>query len=490
MKQWKRLSSAGLALATSVLVACGGSSSNTPAPASVATAELRVIHASGNAPAVNVNVGGEPFEAIQGLMFGEATSRLSLSPAVYSVSVDGVLPAGAVDEVVSPVALDLQSNDITTVIAIGNLGAEAPLAFAPTVLVTPREAVAADDVRVQVVHASAAAEGALPGGVSVYVTAPDVTLDDVMPLQSFNLREDSGPVTVPAGAYQIRITPRGESGEVVFDSGPIALPGGADLMVLAVDNYGPGAPVRLLVSTGEAASDFFINDRSAPADVRVVHAASGVGLAEVFASSDSVGLADVRVIPNEARPEFAYRDDISLTGLTPADDYIFKVNAQGGGAASAPIAAGPITLAPATFYTVLAAGDLPQAGDADLTLLQAEDDRRSVFTEVRVRAIHAASQAGTVAVFITPAGEETVTSIELGDVAPAIAEFDYESVTGYIALDEGGYDVRVAVPQEAGGYKVAIDLSGVHLSNGNVVTLVATNPADDGDDFAFVALFD
>ena len=56
-------------------------------------------------------------------------------------------------------------------------------------------------------------------------------------------------MTVPAGDYQIRITPAGSTATVVFDSGTIALPGGADLMVLAVDTTGPGAPVQLPIVT-------------------------------------------------------------------------------------------------------------------------------------------------------------------------------------------------------------------------------------------------
>src|SRR5690606_13932827 len=126
------------------------------------------------------------------------------------------------------------------------------------------------------------------------------------------------------------------------------LPGGADLMVLAVDATGPGAPVQLLVSTGDADSDFVISDKDA-------------------------------------------------------------------GAAGAPISASGVTLAAASYYTVLAAGDL---GTPNLFPILAQDDRRSIATEARVRAIHAASTAGTVDVFVTPTGDVTVASIELGEVTP------------------------------------------------------------------------
>jgi len=469
--------SVGAVLAATFLSACGGDS-NTP------RSELRVIHAAGNAPAVNVNANGGPLSSVQGLEYGQATSKLVLRAASYSVSVDGVLPGDQVSEVVAPVDLTLNRGETTTVVAIGNLDAVGDAAFGPEVIVTPKTSVASTETRVQVVHASSAAETALPGGVSVYVTAPGVDLASATPLVTFNLRDYTEALTVPAGQYQIRVTPAASS-TPVFDSGEITLPGGADLMVLAIDSYGPGAPVRLLVSTGDADADFTLTDIDARADLRVVHAASGVGAAEVFATADSIMLATTEVID-----AFDYRSSETLADLTPAADYAFAVNADGGGAVDAPIGVSDITLAAGTAYTALAAGDLPAMGDPDLTLLLAEDDRRSIATEARVRAIHAASLAGTVAVFITPAGDETVAAIEMGEVAPTLPVFEYQSVTGYIGLAAGNYDVRVAVPGAGGEYTVAIDQTDVALAAGDIVTLVATNPAAAGQDFAFVVLSD
>lgn len=469
--------SVGAVLAATLLSACGGDSS-TP------RSELRVIHAAGNAPAVNVNANGGPLSAVQGLEYGQATSKLALRAASYSVSVDGVLPGDQVSEVVAPVELTLDRAESTTVVAIGNLGAAGDTAFGPEVIVTPKASVAINETRVQVVHASAAAETALPGGVSVYVTAPGADLASETPLVTFNLRDYTEAVTVPAGQYQIRVTPAAST-TPVFDSGEITLPGGADLMVLAIDSYGPGSPVKLLVSTGDADADFTLTDVDANADLRVVHAASGVGAAEVFATADSIMLATTEVIDT-----FDYRTSEELVDLTPASDYAIAVNAAGGGSVDAPISVSGVTLASGTAYTALAAGDLPAMGDPDLTLLLAEDDRRSVATEARVRAIHAASLAGTVAVFITPAGDTTVASIEMGEVTPTLPTFEYQSITDYLSLAAGNYDVRVAVPGVGGEYTVAIDQTNVALADGDIVTLVATNPAAAGQEFAFVVLSD
>jgi len=68
--------------------------------------------------------------------------------------------------------------------------------------------------------------------------------------------------------------------------------------------------------------------------------------------------------------------------------------------------------------------------------------------------------------------------------------FEYQSITDYIGLAAGSYDVRVAVPGAGGQYTVAIDQAGVALAEGDIVTLVATNPAAAGQEFAFVVLSD
>ena len=473
-----------LVSSTFVLSGCGGDNDDPlvispvePEPAS----SLRVIHASSDAPAVNLNVNGAAFAAVQGLQYGEATSVLSVPAATYNVSVDAVLPGDAVAQVVAPVNLTLAENETVNVVAIGRAGGAGEEALAPEVVVTPDADVAATETRVQVVHASVAAEQASPGGVSVYVTAPGADISAAPPLATFNLRDATGAVTVPAGSYQIRITPAGTPGTVVFDSGTVALPGGADLMVLAVDTTGPGAPVQLLVSTGDADSDFVISDKDAGADLRVVHAAAGVGAAEVFAASASASLATTEVIDSIL---FAATEE--LNDLTPANDYALNVNQDGAGAAGAPISATGVTLAAASYYTVLAAGDL---GTPNLFPILAQDDRRSIATEARVRAIHAASTAGTVDVFVTPAGDVTVASIELGEVAPAIPGFDVADVTGYLSLAEGDYDVRVGVPDGSGGYSVAIDET-YTLNNGDVITLVAHNPDTSVPAFGFIVLVD
>ena len=121
-------------------------------------------------------------------------------------------------------------------------------------------------------------------------------------------------------------------------------------------------------------------------------------------------------------------------------------------------------------------------------LILAVDDRRSVATEARVRAIHAASVAGTVDVFVRPTGTVTSAEVEDGTAGtPEIAGFEVGAVTPYISLGEGAYDLFV----RAGG-SVVISALNQQLDAGDVVTLIAHNPDTDQGvtDPGFVILAD
>lgn len=457
----------GLLMTASIIgmSACGGSSSSVRP-----TADVRVIHAASDAPDVNVRVNGAEVEGLQGVPFGAGSPFLRLRTDRYDVDVDALAAAGTIDGVISA-SLTLERDTQTTVIAAGLLDDDS---FGPQVIVNPRSLVPSDSTRVQVVHAA-------PGApeVSVFVTAPDGMLD--MPLTTFSFYDNTEQVTVPAGEYRIRITAGSstDTDDVVFDSGTITLPGGADLLVLALDNPGPGAPVDLLVSTGTG-DDFVLRDVNNTASLRAVHAASGVSTAEIFA-----GLAPLADDAEPVVDEIEFTQFGTLDGLEPGE-YEVRIGVASGGVEDAPIRA-TTTLEGGIAYTALAAGDLPaDMGVPDLFAILAQDDRRQVATDARVRAIHAASLAGTVDVFVTPSVDAvTVQAIEMGELAPTLPGFEVGDVTPYLALPPGTYDVRV----RANGV-VAINVEGQDLDAGSITTLVARNPdPEEGEDkFGFIVL--
>lgn len=107
-------------------------------------ARVRVVHASPDAPAVDVWVDGSV--AFSNAPFQGITDYASLNPATYNVQ---VTPTGATEPVVIEADLDLAANTDYTVVAVGMLADIEPL-----VLVDNNSAPAAGKAHVRFVHAS------------------------------------------------------------------------------------------------------------------------------------------------------------------------------------------------------------------------------------------------------------------------------------------------------------------------------------------------
>lgn len=448
-----------LAAAGALLLAgCGSSSSSsnvpdpdpTPPPPPAETSTVRVVHASADAPDVNVLVNGDI--AFEGVPFGDASPLVELDSGDIDVQVDGLLPGGDTATVIGPVTLTLEADTQYNVLAIGDVAAIEALVLSQEQIEVP-----GDEVRVRVVHAA-------PGApeVDVYVTAPGDTLDDT-PLGTFEFGGDLGPAQVPEGDYRIRVTVAGTD-TVVYDTGAIDLPGGADLLIAAVTNTGPGdAPITLLVSDGNGALTLF--DQETPADVRVVHnSPAPTPAVDVIVNDD---FADP-FVPNLAFPEFTPYVSV------PPDVYNVKVTPSGN--AGSIVIDADLDLEIGTASTVIALGEL-----AEIQPLVLADDNRRIATEAKVRLVHGASSAGEVDVYVVPAGED-FTAFD-----PAVPGFAFLDNTGYIALAEGEYDVFVTL---TGTTTVAIEAT-IDIVEGGVYTAIARDPLDDGSgEFGLILMDD
>jgi DNA-binding beta-propeller fold protein YncE len=83
--------------------------------------------------------------------------------------------------------------------------------------------------------------------VDVYVTEPGADIATATPvLTSVPFGAASDYLSVPAGDYQVRVTPAGTK-IVVIDSGSLTLAAGQVRTAIAVDSPGGGAPFDLLV---------------------------------------------------------------------------------------------------------------------------------------------------------------------------------------------------------------------------------------------------
>ena len=114
--------------------------------------------------------------------------------------------------------------------------------IAPIVLEDDRTAPSTGNIKVRAVHGAPGAPA-----VDIYVTAPGADIATATPaLTNVPFGAASDYLEVPAGSYQVRVTPAG-SKTVVIDSGALSLAAGQVRTAIAVDSPGGGAPFDLLV---------------------------------------------------------------------------------------------------------------------------------------------------------------------------------------------------------------------------------------------------
>ncbi len=167
-------------------------------------ARVRVLHASPDAPAVDIWINGA--KTIIKLEFEELTDFLSVPPATYQVH---VVPSGATEPVVIAADLPLAADTDYTVIATGELAS-----ITPVVLTGPSGAPAAGTAWVRFFHGS-------PDAPAVDITLPDgtVLMGDVA------FQEVSDYVPVAAGTYDLQARLAGTS-TVALEIDNVSVAGG------------------------------------------------------------------------------------------------------------------------------------------------------------------------------------------------------------------------------------------------------------------------
>jgi hypothetical protein len=460
--------SAGLAAAL-LLAACDGPDDPIPVlfDPIEPRASVRFFHAVPDAPDVNITVGG--IVAAGGLKFGEATSFSALASGTQAVTVNAILPGGTA-AVIGPADIDFDVTNDYTIIAAGEVD-QMGVPIAPIVIANPESSVTPGNARVEVVHAAPNA-----GDVDIYVTLPGTNLMGEMPIVggSTPFGANSGQIEVAAGDYQVRVTAPGST-MPLFDSGTITLADGADLMVVALDNTGPGtAPITLSVSPGIVS--FEILDVATPADVRVVHAVPNAPAVDVDVYVNDPMAAGAPAIAGLSYGNAAPGTD-AYVSLTAGTNNVLVTEAGNTGFLVIP--AVDLELAAGQQYTVYATGTVGGGIEALIT----EDDDRSVGTESRVRILHLSPSAGLVDIYVTAPG------VSFMDVDPTFAGVDFRQETGYVSLAEGSYDVTVTL---ADSPTVAIGPVTIPLAAGGVYTAAARDPDPNivNDPFGLILLDD
>lgn len=198
-------------------------------------ARLRIVHASPDAPAVDIYVNGG--KVLENLPFREYSEYLSLPVGTYNVEIK----VTGTDTVVKQLSVPLEAGKDYTALAVGYVGGGQP-GFDVMGLEDDNTAPEDGRVKIRVAHT---APGAPP--VDVYVTTPFETLMGKEPvLTNVPFKAASGYLSVPIGMYQARVAVAGTK-TIAIDSHRLVTWGGMIRTIIAVDNKGGGAPFDLIL---------------------------------------------------------------------------------------------------------------------------------------------------------------------------------------------------------------------------------------------------
>lgn len=371
--------------------------------------KVQVVHASQDSPNVNVLVNGS--ETLSDVAYKDASGRITLDEGTYSLQVDGLTPGGDVT-VIGPVDVSFSPDQLYTVLAVNQTASIEPL------IVSQSDFTPADgELTVQVIHAASNAPT-----VDVYLTAPGADISGVAPTTTLSFKDTLSATDIPAGDYQIRVTPTGDS------------------------------PISLLAITDDGATE--ILDVNTPADFRVFHVSADAPNVDVVVNDDFAN----PVVTDLAFPDF--------TGYlsVPAATYNAKVVPTG---ANSPVVIdADLALEAGASYSVLAVNDL-----ANIEPLVLADTRRAISTEAQLRIVHGSPAAGAVDIYLVAPGTD------INNVEPALSNVPFKAETGYLSVAGGDYDVVVTA---TGSKTAAIGPAAITLSNGGIYTIIARDNVGGG----------
>jgi len=189
--------------------------------ASQSVADVRVIHASPDAPNVDVYVNGEPGvddPPIMDLAFTQATPYIPLPTDTYNFK---VTPTGLADPVVIDADAEIDGDTFYTIAAVNFLDSIEPL-----ILVDDNTSFA-DMASIRFVHASPDAP------------AVDIAVADGGPtlFSDVEFKENGGDVQVPGGSYDLEVLIAGTE-DVVLEVPGLAVDNGAVYSIFAEGSVG------------------------------------------------------------------------------------------------------------------------------------------------------------------------------------------------------------------------------------------------------------
>jgi hypothetical protein len=376
-------------------------------------ARVRVVHASPDAPAVDILVDGGV--AFSNLAFRDITAYATLRSGIHLIQ---VVPTGTAAPVVSSVTLTLDRDTDYTVTAAGTLTPLDAADFELLPLVDNNAPPALGKAHVRFVHLSPDAQ------------AVDIAVKDGPILFSnIEFKEVGGYLPVEAGTYDLEVRPAGKMTAVLTPT--VALDANSIYTIFAV-GLAAGTPgLEALPSLDQSY-----------ARVRVVHAVS------------DAPPVDVRVNGTEAFSNVTYEQ---ITGYAAVLPGTYTVGLAPTGTVT-PVLTATLALTDGMDFTVAAAGTLTDTDSYDFELLALVDDNSlPARGKAHVRFVHLSPDAPAV-------------DVAVKDGPALFSDIEYKEIGDYLPVDAGTYDLEV---RPAGDTIVVLALDDTRLDGRVVYTVFA-----------------
>ena len=442
-----------VALVSAMLVGCNDSGSDHN------DAQLRAVHASPDAPRVDIVVNNKKLAEAS---YREATGFQSVASgnATININVNGSNPTVTA----LSAAATLERNKYYTVFAANNVAAIEAL-----IVVDENNAPASGNAKVRVVHAAPNAPD-----VDVFVTVPTADLSSaaVTPTLNFAFKgivpaNGVKALEIPGGDYRIRVTPTGNKGTVVYDSGTLNVASGSDLVIAAIKENSAAsvAPISLMLLPKSGVSVVLPDAR---AKVRVGHYSPNTPTVDVYLGAPGSALtAATEVVPNATFPVASgflnvapgnYRASVALDGTT-TEAIGLDANITNG-----------------LDLSVFAIGLFGGAGNQALRLNAYPDDLNAPAAgKAKLRVLHLSPDAPAVDVVVLSAPGVIASRVVTNLAFP-------NGSASYLELDPGTYTVAVVpagastpvLPTNAG---VAITLAPGNIKTAAAIGCLATSGA-------------
>ncbi|WP_417347373.1 DUF4397 domain-containing protein [Ferrimonas sp.] len=429
-------------------------------PPELTMSYVRVIHASPDAPKVNVLV--DEATVLSEVDYQQASALLALPSGSHRIQVEGILADGTTATVFDATLTldpDIEYNITATGLVASLLAGSGPTPFAPVVV--PRNLLTEDAtmLRLQVAHAAPAV-----GNVGVHLTGPDDELSAATELTELDFGEfTETPVMVDTGTYRVRLTDPDDASIVAYDSGALPLTDPADLFIAAVANTQSGAaPVNLLVADNAADDNgndaAIIQDANLGSGLRATHGISAVGGVDIWVNGSA---------PEMGSPLY----NLTFANTTPAQGYLdlasgdYRIQVALNATTDVVIDIPALTLMPGRAYSATAVIDAMGAP----TLWALEEDLRSIATESRLRVQHGSQSAGNVDIYLSADTTPDEGDIKLSDV-PYLAE------SGILGIPPGTYNLMITPAGDAA--TIAVGPAALTFEAGMRYTAIAVDDPD------------